>query len=52
MSSIYAFNIMVEAKTRVIVQMAKKYHPDWSLKQIEDFLKDAIEYAIKKEVIR
>lgn len=48
--NIYAFNIVAEAKIRTLVAMTKKYHPDWGNKQIEDFLKDAIEYAVKKEL--
>lgn len=48
--NIYGFNIVVEAKTRALVLITKKYHPDWSNKQISEFLQGAIEYAVKKEL--
>lgn len=50
MSVIYAFNIVMEAKTRTLVIMVRRYHPDWSNKQILEFLQGAIEYALKKEL--
>jgi HJR/Mrr/RecB family endonuclease len=50
MSGIYAFNIVLEAKVRTLVIMVKKYHSDWSNKQIVEFLQGAIEYAVKKEL--
>ncbi|MBA7595182.1 hypothetical protein ES703_02141 [subsurface metagenome] len=45
---VYYFNILVEAKTRALVQMTKKIHPDWTNDQIELFLSDAMVYAVKK----
>jgi len=48
-SDIYAYNIMVEAKTRALIAMTRKYHPDWDNEKIVEFLKDNIDYAIKKE---
>jgi hypothetical protein len=50
MSGIYAFNIVMEAKTRTLVIMCKTHHPDWSNKQILEFLQGAIEYSVKKEL--
>lgn len=50
MSGIYAFNIVMEAKTRTLVIMIRKHHPDWSNKEILEFLQGAIEYALKKEL--
>lgn len=49
-SSIYAFNIMAEAKARTLVIMTKKVHPDWNKGDIEDFLKRLIGYATEKEL--
>ena len=49
-SSIYAFNIVVEAKVRALVDMTKRAHPDWTKEEVTDFLKNAIDYAIKKEM--
>lgn len=48
--NIYGFNIVVEVKTRALVLISKKYHPDWSNKQILEFLQGAIEYALQKEL--
>ena len=50
MSGIYAFNIVMESKIRTLVIMVKKYHPNWSNKQISEFLQGSIEYAVKKEL--
>jgi hypothetical protein len=47
--TVYGFNLLVEAKTRALVVMCKKVHPDWNEEQIEDFLKGAIVFAIEKE---
>lgn len=49
MSDIYAFNIIVEVKMRALVIVTKKSHPDWNDKEIENFLKSSVEYAVKKE---
>ena len=49
-SSIYAFNIVVEAKARALVDMTKRAHPDWTKEQVKEFLKNAIDHAIKKEM--
>ena len=49
-SSIYAFNIVVEAKTRTFVELTRKVHPDWTKEEVEEFLKGAIEYAVKEEM--
>jgi hypothetical protein len=49
-SSAYAFGIVCEAKVRSLVIMTKRVHPDWGDEQIIDFLKSAIDYAVKKEV--
>ena len=48
--SIIAFNIVLEAKTRTMVQITKKMRPDLKTKEeIENFLHDAIHYAVEKE---
>jgi len=50
MSEIYVYNIMLEAKTRAMVAITKKYHPDWSNERIREFLKNAMDYAVTKEL--
>ena len=47
--SVYAFNIVCEAKVRTLVAMTKKVHPDWTNEQVTDFLKKSIDYAIQTE---
>ena len=47
-SSDYAFNIVCEAKVFTIVTMTKKIHPDWTKKQVAEFLKNAVDYAAEK----
>lgn len=43
------FNIMVEAKTRALVIMTKKVHPEWDKAESVMFLHNAVDYAIQKE---
>jgi len=47
----YIFNIIAEAKARTLAIMAKKYNPEWSPEQVEDYLKRLIGYAVEKELI-
>jgi len=47
--SVYAFNIVCEAKVRTLVAMTKKVHPNWSNEMVTDFLKTAIDHAVKME---
>lgn len=49
MSSIYAFNIVLEARTRAMVALTKKYHPEWTEDEIRHFLHNAVDYAVTKE---
>lgn len=46
---IYSFNIIAEAKARTLVIMTRKVHPDWTLEQIEDFLKRLVGYTVEKQ---
>lgn len=43
------FDIIAEAKMHTLVVMCKKYHPDLSIEEVENHLKDLLEYVIKKE---
>jgi len=47
----YMFNIVTEAKVRTLAVMTKKYNPNWTPEQVEDYLKRLIEYAVEKELI-
>jgi hypothetical protein len=47
-SQIYAFNIIAEAKMRTLVDMTKKYHPDWSIEEIKDHLERLLGYCIER----
>lgn len=47
-STIYAFNLIAEAKVRALVILTKKHHPDWTDEQIEDHLKRLVGYAVEK----
>jgi len=46
---IYTFNMIAEAKARTLVIMTRKYHPDWTLEQIEDYIKRLLGYAVQKQ---
>jgi len=43
------FDIIAEAKMTAMVILCKKYHPDWSIEEIENRLKGLLEYVIEKE---
>lgn len=45
---IYAFNIIAEAKVQTLVILTRKVHPDWTLKQTEDFLERLLKHVIKR----
>jgi len=49
-TNIYAFNIVCEAKVLTLVDMTKKFHPDWSNEEIKKFLQNAVEYAVKTKL--
>lgn len=42
------FDIIAEAKMTALVIMCKKYHPDWSIEEVENRLKGLLEYVIEK----
>ena len=47
-TEIWAFNILAEAKMRTLILMAKKVHPDWTIKEIKDHLERLLAYCIEK----
>ena len=49
-SRIYAFNIVLEAKVLTLVDMTKKFHPEWDKGELSNKLHSAIDYAIDKRM--
>ncbi len=48
-AEVYSFNILVEAKTRTLIVMTRKVHPDWGDDDIQRFFESVISHALKQE---
>ena len=46
----YMFGIVAEAKMRVLVQMAKKHHAEFSDAQLKDYMQNLLNYSMEKEL--